>query len=65
MPGEQTKTRGRGYITIKGIMSLDTYHDRADPTTATGELVTLINYIPVPMGLVVRAGVTEFSFVAA
>ncbi len=65
MAGEQTKTKGRGYITIKGTMSLDTYHDRADPSTAPGEFAALINYIPVPMGLVVRAGVTEFSFVAA
>ena len=65
MPGEQRKARGTTLITIKGLLSLDTYHDRGDPNTKPGEFAALVNYIPVPMGLEVRAGVTEFSFVAA
>ena len=65
MPGEQKKARGTLYIDIKGLMSLDKYHDRGDPKGPAGELAELVNYIPVPMGLEVRAGVTEFSFVAA
>ena len=52
------------YIHIKPSMTQNNYTPK-DAVEAPSHFFKLVNYIPTAGILVVRAGVTEFSFVAA